>query len=160
MRLLRALGSGLVGACTVTLINEMARRSIPHAPRLDVLGMRAIAKVMRMAHRDPPADEPLRGIALAGDIVSNTLYYSLVAAGSSGDTEERDDCCGGVWVRGAVLGAAAGIGAAVLPKPMGLGSQPDERAPATQLMSVAWYLAAGLAAAAAATFLFRDEERV
>jgi len=33
MRMTRALGSGVAGATAVTLVNEIARRSIPNAPR-------------------------------------------------------------------------------------------------------------------------------
>jgi hypothetical protein len=44
----------------------------------------------------------------------------------------------------------AGVGAVVLPGPLGLGRQPTNRARATQVMTVLWYLAGGLAAAAAA----------
>lgn len=46
---------------------------------------------------------------MLGDLVSNTLLYSLVAAG--GGT--------GAWVCEAALGLAAGIGAVVLPGPFG-----------------------------------------
>jgi hypothetical protein len=56
-------------------------------------------------------------------------------------------------MRGALLGLAAGVGAAYLPPRIGLGEQPGQRPPATQIMTVAWYLAGGLAAAAAAGHL-------
>ena len=143
-----ALLAGLVGAVTVTVINEFARRRVPDAPRLETLGMRGIALVFRQIDRDPPSGDRLFWLAMAGDLVSNTLYYSLVGKGGNQ----------GTWRRGALLGLAAGAGAAWLPGPLGLGRGPTERTPATQAMAVAWYLAGGLAASAAATRLTQNEE--
>ena len=144
--MLKALGSGLVGACALTLIHETARRFIKDAPRMDVVGMRAIAKTMRAVDVEPPT--PLHEAALVGDIVSNSLFYSLVGAG------DREDALR----NGALLGLDAGLCAVFLPEPLGLGRQPTERAPATQAMTVAWYLAGGLAAAAAYRAFSSDED--
>ncbi len=144
--MLKALGSGLAGALALTLIHETARRMREDAPRLDVLGMRAISKSLRAADVEPP-DVELHDLALAGDIAANSLYYSLVGFG------KREDA----WLCGAALGLAAGLGAITLPGPLGLGPQPTESAPTTQLMTVAWYLAGGLAAAAAYRALTADE---
>jgi hypothetical protein len=147
MSFLRALASGLVGAVALTAIHETARRITPDAPRMDVLGMRAVAKSMRAFDQEPPV--PLHEITLAGDIVSNSLYYSLVAVGDARTA----------LLRGAALGAAAGLGAVFLPEPLGLGEQPS-RGAATQAMTVAWYLAGGLAAGAAYQLLGEaDEDR-
>jgi hypothetical protein len=144
--MLKALGSGLLGACALTLIHETARRVAPEtAPRMDVLGMRAIQKAVRAVDAEPPV--PLHEAALVGDIVSNSLYYSLVGAGSRGDALRN----------GALLGLAAGIGAVFLPGPLGLGRQPTDT-PTTQALTVAWYLAGGLAAGAAYQALAAEED--
>lgn len=137
-RPLRALGSGLAGACALTLLHESVRQFVPDAPRADILGMRAIAKGLRVADAEPPAGEPLHRLALVGEIVSNTLYYSLVGV-SKGDN---------AWLTGAALGTLAGIGGVTLPGPMGLGEAPTERTPATVAMTIGWYLFGGLVAAA------------
>lgn len=139
MSLLRALASGLAGAGVLTLIHESARRALPDAPRMDVLGMRAIAKSMRGVGQEPPPADELHALALAGDVVSNSLYYSLVGVGGPG----------GALVRGTLLGLAAGVGAVLLPEPLGLGSAPSARTTQTKAMTVGWYLAGGLAAALA-----------
>jgi len=144
--MLKALGSGLVGAVALTLIHETARRVAPEtAPRVDVLGMRAIAKAARAVDAEPPV--PLHEAALVGDIVSNSLYYSLVGAGQRADALRN----------GALLGLAAGLGAVFLPGPLGLGRQPTDT-PTTQALTVAWYLAGGLAAGAAYAALSSDED--
>lgn len=137
MTLMKATVRGLVGACPLTLIHETARRFIPDAPRMDVLGMRAIAESLRGAGREPPAGERLHAAALAGDILANSLYYSLAGAGRAEDA----------LLRAAALGAAAGVGAVVLPEPLGLGGEASGRTTATKAMTVGWYLAGGLAAA-------------
>jgi len=144
--MLKALGSGLVGACALTLIHEAARRFLDDAPRMDVLGMRAVAKTMRAVDVEPPV--ALHEAALVGDLVSNSIYYSLVGAGSREDALRN----------GALLGLAAGLGAVVLPERLGLGRQPTEDSPQTQLMTVAWYLLGGLAAGAAYRALSSDED--
>ena len=144
--MLKALGSGLVGACALTLVHETARRFIDDAPRMDVLGMRALSKAARAVDVDPPV--PLHEAALAGDLVSNSLYYSLVGAGSRGDALRN----------GALLGLAAGLGAVYLPERLGLGRQPTEDSPQTQLMTVAWYTIGGLAAGAAYRALAAGED--
>ncbi|HEV2799589.1 MAG TPA: hypothetical protein VGW12_03780 [Pyrinomonadaceae bacterium] len=149
MSVLRAVGSGLVGACVLTLIHESARRALPRAPRMDVLGMRAIARSMRGAGQEPPPAEELHQLALAGDIVSNSLYYSLVGVG-------RPE---GALVRGGLLGLAAGVGAVLLPEPLGLGHAPSARTTETKAMTIAWYLAGGLAAGFAYQLLADDVDR-
>lgn len=144
--MLKALGSGLLGACALTLIHETARRFIDDAPRMDVVGMRAIAKTLRAVDVEPPV--PLHEAALVGDIVSNSLYYSLVGVG------DREDALR----NGAILGLAAGLGAVYLPEPLGLGRQPAQDSPQTKLMTVAWYLLGGLAAGAAYRTLAAGDE--
>jgi hypothetical protein len=145
MALTRALVSGAAGALALNALHETARRMIPHAPRMDVIGMRALAQALRGADQDVPPEDELFTWTLVGDLISNALYYSLVGLGS------KD----GIWFRGAALGAAAGVGGALLPPKLGLGHQPDEETPATQAMTVAWYLVGGLAAAAVASRLAR-----
>ncbi len=109
-----ALLSGLAGATALTVIHESARRIHPDAPRMDTLGRRSIARGMEAVGLEPPAGEQLQTTALAGDVVSNTLYYSLIGLGGPS----------GSLARGAALGAVAGLGAVVLPPLMGLGHRP------------------------------------
>lgn len=137
-RWLPVVAAGLAGAVTVTLLNEGARRVLPHAPRMDVIGERALGQSLRAAGLEPPQGEALYRWTLAADLVSNALYYSLVGVGAPG----------GAWPRGGALGLAAGLGAVFLPRPLGLGRQPGEQPPLTQLLTASWYLAGGLAAAA------------
>lgn len=140
-----ALTSGLAGAAALTLLHESARRMIPHAPRVDVIGMRGIRRPLEAMGVRPPRGRTLFGLSLLGEIASNAAYYSLVGLGNARHAIRR----------GTALGLAAGIGCVLLPPVMGLGRQPHRRAPYTQLMTIAWYTAGGIAAALAATGLAR-----
>lgn len=140
----RALGAGLAGAAVLTAVHETTRRITPDAPRMDILGERAIEKLTRSAGGTPPRGQALHRLALSGDLVSNSLYYALVGTG-------RD-----AWLRGAALGLAAGVGAVVLPPVLGLGRAPRGLTMKTKAMTVGYYLIGGLAAAAASRLLFSD----
>ncbi len=70
-----SLLSGAISAIGLNIIHETLRKTMPHPARVDIVGMRSVAKLARAAGTEPP--EHLRSTALAGDIVSNALYYSL-----------------------------------------------------------------------------------
>lgn len=134
----QALASGLAGATALTLLHETARHLRPDiAPRMDVLGMRALRKLLGKAAAPQPDHDTLFNLTMTGDLLSNGLYFSLVGRGKK------------AWRRGALLGLAAGVGGVVLPGPLGLGEAPSNRTPETKLLTVAWYLVGGLAAAGA-----------
>lgn len=133
---IEAFAGGAAGAAVLTAVHESARRTLPDAPRMDVLGKRAIAAGARAIDAAPPSGARLQGAALAGDLVANTAYYSLVGLGGAE----------GAVARGGVLGLAAGLGAVFLPGPLGLGTGPSRRTPQTAVMTVAWYTLGGLVA--------------
>lgn len=137
-RLVRALVAGAAGAAALTAVHQLGQRVFADAPRMDVVGMRAMAGVRRRAGLSIPDRDTLYRQTLAGDLVFNTLYYSLVAVASP---HRR-------WARGSALGLAAGLGALVLPRPLGLGEPPRSESRRNQLLTVAWYTTGGLTAAA------------
>ena len=125
------LTAGLAGACAVTAIHEIARRTLPDAPRLDILGRRALHRLSGGRLDDGPQNQ---AIALAGDIVANSAYYGTAAAAA-----DR----GGPAVLVAA-GLLAGLGAVMLPGPLGLGESPTNLTRRTQLLTIAWYTAGAL----------------
>lgn len=147
--LVRALSSGFIGACAVTVLNLAAQKVTPNAPKLDILGMRALAASVAGMGKRPPQGQALRIDALIGDLFSNTVYYSLIGSGKSK---------GGTWARALILGLAAGFGAAFLPPRMGLGEQPTSSQGTTRLLTVLWYLYGALAAATAARVLAKSTD--
>jgi hypothetical protein len=136
MRPDKALLSGLAGAAALTLVHETARHTLPAAPRVDVIGMRALAKPMRRMGYRPPARDRLYWLSLIGDVVSNSLWYAMLGAGKRGRAVET----------GAALGLIGGLGAVALPPAIGLGRQPHHRTPWTQVMTVGWYTLGGVVA--------------
>ena len=137
MSIANAAVSGLAGAATVTALNEGLRWAAPgRAPRMEILGMRAAKAGFEAAGVEVPPRRQLMPMTFAAEAVSNSAYYSLVGLAKPENA----------IVTGALLGLAAGIGAVVLPGPMGLGKEPSARSTETKLMAVAWYLAGGIVA--------------
>jgi hypothetical protein len=135
---LAALTAGIAGAVALTVVHQLGQRVFPDAPRMDVVGMRAMSRLRTAAGAAVPDRDTLFGQTLAGDLAANAAYYSLVDAGP------RD----GRWWRGAALGIGAGVGALTLPSRLGLGEPPHSRELRNQVLTVAWYTIGGLVAAA------------
>lgn len=133
-----ALLGGLAGACALTLVHETLRKVEPDAPRMDLLGENALSKLLQKMGTIPPAGDKLFGITMAGDVVSNAVYYSLAGTGPKRN----------VWLRGTLLGLGAGLGAVLLPKPLHLNPDYSNRTTKTKALTIALYLFGGLVAAA------------
>jgi hypothetical protein len=142
MKLLPALAAGFSGALALTALHETVRHLRPQdAPRMDVLGERGLRKLLGLADAPQPDEATAYTATMAGDILSNGLYYTLVGSGKHS------------LRRGLLLGLVAGVGGVVLPGPLGLGEGPSNRTPQTKAMTVAWYTAGGLVAGAVAKAL-------
>jgi hypothetical protein len=74
---IRSTIGGFAGACTLTLLNESVKKLDKDAPRMDLLGMNAVARLMKGNNILTQTAGKLFPVALAGDLVSNSLYYSL-----------------------------------------------------------------------------------
>ena len=59
--------AGMVGAVALTAVHQLARRVSDDAPRMDVLGERAIARTVHAAGGTLPMPRTLHRWALAGD---------------------------------------------------------------------------------------------
>jgi len=134
-----SLASGLVGATALTLVHQAAKHLFRDAPRMDIIGRRAIAKGMESVGQEPAKRAALQTSALVGDMLLNSLYYALIGAGRVRHP----------FARGSTLGTMAGIGAIMLPPLMGLGRKERGHTPEGKAMTIGWYLIGGLAAAAA-----------
>ncbi len=150
MKLRDAIVCGAAGAVTTNALHELVRRAVPNAPRVDLLGMQALSKTVTAAGAPAPRGRRLYLLTLAGDLVSNAAYFALV--GVAGRSGRRS------FATGAGLGVVAGLGAVLLPRPLGLAPSTTARSFATALLTVALYTAGGLAAAAAATVGARSPE--
>jgi hypothetical protein len=140
---LASLASGFVGALTLPAIHEGARRLVPHPPRMDTLGRRAVKKTLHATGHDTRRRAEVQRWALLGDIAANTVYYAAVARGAG---RAR-------WARALALGTAAGLGVMAAPPYLGLGRPPNNQSASTQAMTIAWYLAGAMASAVAANYM-------
>ena len=111
-QVMKAVAAGVVGAAVLTVLHEMTRRRVRHAPRLDIGGMRALARMFRAIDLAPPSR--LHRSALVSDLAANAAFYSLAA--SAGNKS---------MVAGSLLGLGAGLGAVVLPSADGHRSRPN-----------------------------------
>lgn len=133
----KSLAGGLAGALALNLIHQLAKKVDPDAPQVDKIGAEALSETMRAAGQTPPEGRALFNATLASDIAANTIYYSLIGGGRRKHLLRR----------GVIMGAAAGIGALTLTKPLGLDDEPVNKSGKTQTMTVAWYLLGGVVAA-------------
>lgn len=146
MNTTRSLAGGLAGALLLTGMHQLVRYLDKDAPRMDLLGEEVIKKSLKQAGVKPPEGKRLYYTTLAGDILANSLYYSLAGAGRTKNT----------WVRGINLGLAAGLGGILLPKPLGLNPVYSNKTTRTRLLTVAYYLLGGLASAAVNSCMKRN----
>ena len=126
---------GAIGALTTNVLHEIVRRTTPEAPRVDLLGMQALAKMLSV-RTNAPTGRALYAYTLAGDLTSNTLYFATIALFPRRVAP----------LAGLLVGAMAGAGAVVLPKPLGLSEATTARTDATKLLTVSLYAVGGLAA--------------
>jgi len=135
MRLSSSLIGGLGGAVTLTLLQELLKRTDPNAPRLDLLGKQATSKLLKRTKKKL-SDRQLYNASLAGDLLFNTLYYSL-----SGIKTKKAAATGGL------LGTGMGLAAIMLPKLLDLNAGFTGSSAKRKYMTMGLYLAGGLVAA-------------
>jgi short-subunit dehydrogenase len=135
--LTKALVAGAAGALTTNVLHELLRRGMrPDTPRVDLLGMQAVAKVLAALELPRLTGKALYRVTLGADLAFNSLSFALIGAAPA----DRS------ITAGAAFGLAAGLGAVMLPKRLGLDDQPTNRSTFTQVTTVALYALGGLAA--------------
>ena len=144
-----ALLGGLAGAATVTLIHESIKKVVPQAPRMDLLGMSTLDKGLKKASLDGLSNNQLYVAAMAGDLLTNGLYYALAGAGKPKN----------IWVRSTLLGVAAGVSAVLLPGPLGLNEKHSNRTTATAFMTIGLYVTGALVSAAVIKLLQKKDSK-
>jgi hypothetical protein len=147
MKAISALEGGLAGAATLTLFHEVIKRVDPEAPRMDLLGMSALSKLLKNVANERLSAGNLFRWTLAGDILANSMYYSLTGIGTKKN----------IFTRGILLGLAAGAGALLLPKPLALNQSYSNRTNKTKWMTVALYLIGGIAASGVMKLMEKDK---
>ena len=138
MKFKTVLAGGLAGALTLNLLHETYRQIDKDAPKIHLIGEEALLKILKSANLPLPKNrDELYKWTLAGDIISNTAFYSLIAAGKPKNLLKR----------ALILSMAAGVAGVFAPKKMGLNNAPTDRTLETKVLTVLWYTLGGLAAA-------------
>jgi hypothetical protein len=134
MSKIQNLLAGLGGAVALNIIHESLKHKGEGMPRVDLVGEEALQKSLNYFGTSIDDDANLYKATLAGDIISNALYYSLIGGRGSNH----------IWARAVFYGLSGGIGAVTLPEPMGLEPEPVNKTNKTKLLTVAYYLAGAL----------------
>lgn len=137
MKLITNIIGGIAGSIALNLLHESVKRFDHDAPRVDLVGEEAINKILTGAGSEPLHGNTLYAATLAGDVLSNASYYSLIGMGRDKFT----------LARGVVYGLAAGLGAVGLTEPLGLRDAPVTRTDKTKIMTIGYYLFGGVVTA-------------
>ncbi|RZK57456.1 MAG: hypothetical protein EOO91_10105 [Pedobacter sp.] len=106
MGLIKNLTAGFIGSVALNLLHETLRKNETNVPKINLLGAEALNKTL--VNVGQPAitdDEELYKATLKVDLISNTMYYSLIGGKSKL-----------IWPKAIILGLSAGIGAVKFPK--------------------------------------------
>jgi hypothetical protein len=137
---------GLAGAIVLNVVHQLAKKINKNAPHVDKIGEEAVSKSIKKMGYDPPKGDRLFLTTLVGDVIANSIYYSLIGKGKKEN----------LLLRGVIFGGLAGLGALKLTKPMGLDDQPVNKTNKTKAMTIAWYIIGGLATVYALKLLEKD----
>ncbi|TDX86815.1 hypothetical protein B0I22_0967 [Epilithonimonas xixisoli] len=116
--------AGLGGAIALNLLHEIIRNNFDNVPEVNKVGEEALNKSLEKVDLKITDKDQFYLATLAGDVISNGVYYASTA--TSGFN--------------IVSGLAAGIGAVVLPKNMGLDDSPVAETTQKKIMTVGYYL--------------------
>lgn len=144
MKLISSVAGGLAGALSVRLMQDILRRIDPTAPRLDLLRKQAAFKIADKINGAPVESVKVNRYCAAGDIIGNTLYFSLTAAAGKR-----------ALPAGSILGLGMGAGALTLPAKLGLNSYFVAGTRKRKLMTMGMYLLGGLVAASVSRCLLK-----
>lgn len=115
--------AGLGGALALNLLHEVIRKNCDNVPHINELGEEALQKATENTPFEISDPDKLYAATLAGDIVSNAVYYGMTATNHNFTS-----------------GIAAGIGAIALPSKMGLDESPVAENNKKKIMTVGYYL--------------------
>ncbi|MCZ4222530.1 hypothetical protein [Pedobacter rhodius] len=136
MKKVKNLLAGFAGAVSLNILHEGLKHRVADAPRIDLLGEEALNDSLSIFGKKIKDPDKLYAATLAGDLLSNTLYYSMIGAGKKH-----------TWTRAIFLGLSAGIGAVELAKPLGLNEGTVARNNKVKTLTILYYLTGALVTA-------------
>ena len=134
MGLIKNLTAGFIGSIALNFLHETLRKNYSNVPRINSLGEEALNKTREKIGIDAITDpEELYKATLKADLISNTVYYSLIGGSRAW-----------IWPKAIFFGLGAGLGALKLPEPLGLDSTPVDRTDQVKALTVGYYLVGAL----------------
>lgn len=124
----KKLLAGLGGAIVLNVIHEVIRKNFSGVPEINKVAEEGAAKALDKANVHFKNDKQSYATALTGDIIANTLYYSNTATNYN-----------------ILSGLVAGAGTIILPKYLGLSSEPVASTNRKKLLTVAYYTLGAIA---------------
>jgi hypothetical protein len=83
MGLIKNLTAGLLGSLALNFLHETLRKNETNVPKINLLGEEALNKTRIGLGKTPITDEEeLYKATLKADLISNTMYYSLIGGKS------------------------------------------------------------------------------
>lgn len=137
MKFISSIAGGFAGACVVTLLNQVIKKYDKGAPRIDLLGQEVAAEAHHALDSNLPSQQTLYKQALAGDLLSNTIYFSI--AGANDKHPE---------VQGGMQGVLAGLSAVYAPGlSNALNAKHTGETDKKKILTTAYYFIGGIVAA-------------
>ena len=122
--------AGFAGAAAMNILHESLKYKSNKTPRIDLLGEQALNKGLGFFGEHIDDEKALYKATLISDLISNTVYYSLIGSGKQKF----------IWAKVFFFGLSAGIGAITLPKPMGLDPEPVTSNDSRKALTIGYYL--------------------
>ena len=126
--MIKKLIAGFGGAIALNILHELMRKSFLNVPHVNEVGQEALEKTLAKVDVRLEDDETAYLATLAGDIISNGLYYAFTATDQT-----------------LLSGSLAGTGAVYLPKHMGLNDAPVASTSQKKMLTVGYYLFGAIA---------------
>ena len=125
-----ALAAGFGGAVALNILHETVRKNFDNVPEVNKVGEEALVKTLNKVDVTLNGKDEKYLATLAGDIVSNGIYYAATAAKMP-----------------LLSGLAAGVGAVTLPSKMGLDDTPVAGTTQKKVMTISYYVVGALVTA-------------
>jgi hypothetical protein len=138
----------LAGTSALNAINENVKIANTQKPRLDLLGMNLLSKLLQSVSNKTIFRSRMFVWTLAGDLLGNILYYSLMGGKQKG-----------LWWRGTLLGFLTGAGSVLFRRYPGNTVEYNTRTTKNKLITTLFYLVGGLAASALTRVLTNKEQQ-
>lgn len=144
MKLIKFIATGLAGSTALTGLHQAFKNSF-NTPRVDLLGKQAVEKMLG-SKAAKYSNVKLYWSTLAGDIISNSLCYGIIAKAKN------------PVLTGTLVGTLYGTGTLLLPDVLGLNKGYVRSSGKKASMTVCYYAFGGLVAGIIAT-LMKDKKK-